>query len=192
MKQYNTMEEKPDLILFNKLFSEYRDRFIRFAYSYTSDRMAAEDIVTEAMMYYWDNRDRIDSTNIPAYILATIKNKSLNYLRDQQIHLSALDSLKELSEWRLSIQISSLEAYEPKDVFSQEIKDMVNEAMKKMSPKTRQIFMMRRIQGKSYQEIGEEMNLTRKGIEYHITKATEILRKSLKDYYPIALLLLNL
>lgn len=186
------MEEKQDLILFNKLFSEYRDRFIRFAYSYTSDRMASEDIVMDAMMYYWSNRDKIDHSNPLAYILATIKNKSLNYLRDQQLHLSVLDSLKELSEWTLAVQISSLEACDPTEMFSQDIKDKVNEAMNRMPEKTKKIFISCRIQGRSYQEVAEEMSLTTKGVEYHVGKATEILRKSLKDYCPIVLLLMNI
>ncbi len=185
------MEEKHDLILFNQLFSEYRDRFVRFAYSYTSDYMAAEDIVMEAMMYYWTNRTKLNTTNPPAYLLTSIKNRALNYLRDQQLHLSTIDTLKDISEWKLNTQISSLEACNPTELFSQEILDKMNEAIAQMSKTTKRVFVMRRFEDKTYKEIADELGITTKGVEYHLTKANEYLKKYLKDYIALIFILLH-
>jgi RNA polymerase sigma-70 factor (ECF subfamily) len=186
------MESNQDLIIFNKLFSEYQERFIRFAYSYTADRMASEDIVMESMMYYWTNRSKLKDTNPPAYILTSIKNKSLNYLRDQQLHLSVIDKLKDLSEWKLNTSIASLEACEPNDIFSKEVMEKVNEAIERMPATTKKIFVLCRLEEKSHQEIADEMAMTTKGVEYHLAKATEFLRKQLKDYYPFLFLLMQI
>jgi RNA polymerase sigma-70 factor (ECF subfamily) len=186
------MELNDELTLFNKLFLEYQERFIRFAYSYTADRMVAEDIVMESMMNYWTNRTKLRSTNVPAYILTSIKNKSLNYLRDQQLHLSVIDKLKELSEWKLNTQIASLEACEPDNIFSKDVIERVNEAIELMPDTTRKIFVMCRFEEKSHQEIADEMDMSTKGVEYHLSKATDFLRKQLKDYYPLLLFFLQM
>ena len=72
------MDEKTDIKRFNNIFVTHRDRYIRFAYSYTYNQEAAEDLVTESLMYYWENRHRLEEVkDIPLYILVTLKNKCL-------------------------------------------------------------------------------------------------------------------
>lgn len=53
----NLRDNSIDLVSFNKLFTEYHERFVRFAYTYVDNYMEAEDIVMEAMTYYWEKQD---------------------------------------------------------------------------------------------------------------------------------------
>ena len=89
----NRRENSIELTYFNELFTEFHQRFVRFAYTYVDNYMEAEDIVMEAMTYYWENRTRLLETNPSAYIFATIKNKCLNYLRDQQYFQAASEQI---------------------------------------------------------------------------------------------------
>lgn len=74
-----------DLNFFNKFFIDYQQRFVHFACTYVHDEAVAEDFVIESMMYYWENKDRLPAdTNIPAYVLTTIKHKCIDHLRHQQ------------------------------------------------------------------------------------------------------------
>ena len=81
-----------DLNAFNKFFIDYQQRFVHFACTYVHDEAVAEDFVVESMMYYWENKDRLSAdTNIPAYVLTTIKHKCIDYLRHQQVYQDASD-----------------------------------------------------------------------------------------------------
>lgn len=187
----NLNNRENDITLFNSLFAEYQASFIRFALTYTDDRMAAEDIVMESMMYYWENRTRLNSDiNPPAYILTSIKNKCLNYLRDNQRRQVISEQLQEHEQWRLSLQVATLEATNPSELLSKEMQQLVNKALKQLPKTTRRIFIMRRFEEKSFREIAEEMNMSVKGVEYHMAKATESLKVTLKDFLPILIYLL--
>lgn len=71
------MDEKADIKRFNNIFVTHRDRYIRFAYSYTYNQETAEDLVTESLMYYWENRHRLEEVkDIPLYILVTLKTNA--------------------------------------------------------------------------------------------------------------------
>lgn len=59
----NRRENSIELTSFNELFTEFHQRFVRFAYTYVDNYMEAEDIVMEAMTYYWENRTRLLETN---------------------------------------------------------------------------------------------------------------------------------
>ena len=74
--EQHIMDEKADIKRFNNIFVTHRDRYIRFAYSYTYNQETAEDLVTESLMYYWENRHRLEEVkDIPLYILVTLKYK---------------------------------------------------------------------------------------------------------------------
>lgn len=182
-----------DLLQFNRLFSDYQERFIRFAYTYVDDRMTAEDIVMETMMYCWENRLKLCfETNMATYVFTAIKNKCLNHIRDNYHRQAASKELQEHLEWKHSIQIATLEACNPEELLSKEMHEAIHKALKKLPKITRQIFVMRRFEEKSYRDIADELGMTVKGVEYHMAKATTSLRKSLKDFLPALIFLLGL
>ena len=170
---------------FNKLYNEYYDRFVRFANVYVRDAAIAEDIAVDALMYYWENRQSIsDESNIPAYILTMIKNKCLNQLRHLHIREEFSENIRQYQEWELETRIATLEACEPSELFTAEIEQLIQEALRQMPERTRAIFILNRYENKSYKEIAQEMNISYKGVDYHIGKALKILHVHLKDYLP--------
>lgn len=168
---------------FNKLYHDYHGLFIRFARTYVTDEEDAEDIVMDGLIYYWENRKSLsDSSNIPAYILETIKHKCLNYLRHQRIKEETEQYLAEHQVRVYNLRIATLEACDPQEIFSNEAQQLIQEALDSLPEKTRKIFIMSRYEGKNYQEIAEQNSLSVKSIEFHVSKALKVLRSKLKDY----------
>ena len=186
------MENTTDLKAFNQLFTDYQGRFIRFANTYVRDVAVAEDFTIEALMYYWENRHRLEEVKgIPLYILVTLKNKCLDYLQRERTWNNIAENLLSNKEWELQMRISSLEACEPETLFSNEVQELVNQALAKLPEKSRHIFIMSRYEGKNYQTIAKETNLSVKSIEFHISKVLNLLRKELKDYLPCLLFVVD-
>ncbi|MBC8616445.1 RNA polymerase sigma-70 factor [Parabacteroides faecis] len=182
------MDEKAYIKQFNYIFANHRERYIRFAYSYTYNHEVAEDLVAESLMYYWENRNRLDDVkDIPLYILIIIKNRCLDYLQRERMWSNIAETLLSNKEWELQMRISSLEACEPEALFSSEVQDLIQKTLDKLPEKSRRIFIMSRYEGKSYQTIAKETNLSVKSIEFHVSKVLTALRKELKDYLPALL-----
>ena len=172
-----------DIEGFNKLFADYNERFIRFAVGYVRDRQAAEDFVSEAFVSFWENRSRLPAdTRPPAYILTIVKNKCLNHLQHLQVQQRVTTALQDHSHWVLQTKISTLEACDPDFLFSGEIQQIIDTTLSQLPKKTRQIFLMSRVEELSYHVIAREMKLSQKSIEYHVSKALDQLRKSLNEF----------
>lgn len=147
--------------------------------------MVAEDIVVESLVKYW-KLISADETNLSDALLLTIlKNKSLDHLRSEQVHLSAMENLSEVNNRELNMRISTLEACDPQEIFSSEIRQIVQNTLHTLPKQTRQIFILSRFENKTIKEIAEKTGLTVKGVEYHITKSIKAMRISLKDYLPL-------
>lgn len=147
--------------------------------------MVAEDIVVEALVKYWQLISTEDHENQEALLLTILKNKALDYLRHKAVHDAAIDSLAELNERELTIRISTLEACDPTEIFSDEIQKIMYKTLAALPEQTRRIFEMSRFESKSVKEIAEITQLSTKSIEYHITKSIKTLRTALKDYLPL-------
>jgi len=177
------MNDKANLEDFNKLFSDYQGRFIRFASSFIRDPVVAEDITVDSFMYYWENRHLLPhETNIPAYILTTIKHKCLNYLEHIRVREEYAKEARAHAVWELSLRISTLEACEPKELFTQEIQNLVDKTLASLPEQSRRVFIMSRYENKSHKEIASVLKITVKGVEYHISKVLGLLRTVLKEY----------
>ena len=180
------MNKNSELTAFNKLFSDYKERFVCFAYTYVRDQAVAEDFVIDSLIYYWENRHRLDeNTNVPAYVLTTIKHKCLNYLQHIRLHEEVAENMVNHAQWELQTRIATLQACEPYELFTAEAEEIVNRTLESLPERTRQIFSMSRMQNMTYQEIASQLDITAKGVEFHIAKALKELRISLKDYMPV-------
>ena len=178
-----------DLNSFNQFFIDYQQRFVHFAYTYVHDKAIAEDLVIEAMMYYWENRKRLSAdVNVPAYVLVALKHKCIDYLRHRHVRETMSDELSIIYAWDLSERLISLRELEPDEIFTEEIKEIVSKTLASLPQRTRQIFTMSRYESKSHKEIANIMDMTTKGVEFHISQAIKALRIALKDYLPASLI----
>lgn len=186
------MDEKHDIELFTNIYDNYKEKYIRFAHSYVHDRSVAEDLVSESMIYYWENRKKLQTVkDIPLYILVTLKNKCLDYLRREQKWGEISDELMSDEQWELNIRIQNLQACDPSVLLNREVQELIDKALSQLPYKSRRIFIMNRYDGKNYKAIAEETGLSVKSVEFHMSKVLKVLRNELKDYLPIFLLVLS-
>lgn len=175
---------------FNDLFNRYYDRFVRYAEGFVKDFQVAEDLVSESFASYWENRENLSADTRPqAYILTSVKNKCLNHLQQLKVRQRISRDISEHEEWMISLQMDTLQACEPRILFSKEVEAIINKTLDKLPLLTRRIFIMNRYDCLSYKEISVKMKLSTKAIEYHISKALTQFRISLKDFIQFLLLL---
>ena len=76
-------------------------------------------------------------------------------------------------------------------LFEDEIADIFRRELDRMPARTAAVFHASRIEGKTYKEIAEALGIPVRTVTREIQNALVLLRKSLKDYLPAALLLLQ-
>ena len=180
MQQKNHLQT---LDLFTRFFQENRDKFISFANSYIRNKDDAEDILMEAMITLWENRDKWEeNSNLQALLLTIIKNRALNYLAHEQVRLRAEDDINIYRQRELDLRISTLKVCEPDTIFKSEIQHIVQKALLKMPKQSRNIFILSRYKDTPNKAIAKQLGISVKSVEFHITKSLKILRTELKDY----------
>ena len=170
---------------FNTIYTLYYKKSYLFAKSYVHDDLAAEDIASDALIKLWEKMKEEEVSYVQPLLLTILKNKSLDYLKHEEIKRNAFDHLIDWHNRELNMRISTLEACNPEDIFSEEVKEIIRHSLNELSEQTRKVFEMSRFENKSNKEIADILGISVKGVDYHIAKALKVLRVSLNDYLPL-------
>lgn len=184
------MEIRPILTAkeFEKAYLEYRALFVERACRYVRDEEVAADIVSDSFMAFWEHRHAVPAdTNIPAYVFATIKNRCLNHLRDQSLHLRAEQKLHSDRCRLIDADIASLTACDPDKLFQSEILDIMEKTLAALPARTRQIYLRSRVDDCNYNQIAAEFAISFSSVDKEIRRSLRELRAALKDYIKIAI-----
>ncbi|MBN1199918.1 MAG: RNA polymerase sigma-70 factor, partial [Bacteroidales bacterium] len=175
------MIEHFDKTTFEQLFRDEFKGLVLFAIQYVKDYEAAREIVQEAFISLWNQRDRIDpSRKIKSYLSTTVRNRSLNHLRDNKkfdTRLLAQENLYPLASYEQSDRL-----------VEKELQDKIHEAISDLPEKCREIFLLSREEHLKYQAIADRLQISVKTVETQMSKALQHLRSRLREYLVILLL----
>lgn len=175
--------EPHTMTTFSLFFEKNKERFLSFAYSYIRNRADAEDLLMESMIALWENREKWGgNANLHGLLLTIIKNKALNYLAHEQVRLRAEENINSHKQRELELRVSTLEACNPESIFDTEIQQIVNKTLNKLPVQSRRVFVLSRYHNASNKKIAEQLGISVKSVEFHMTKTLKKLREELKDY----------
>ncbi len=150
---------------FEKLFHEYYSRLYYFAYDFTEDIEVSKDIVSDVFASVWNGRDKITIDGVVGYMFVSVRNKSLNYVKQQRKNDDYVDFCMHVVE----------EENENPELIDERIAEMTVE-IEKMSARTKFILEECYFHHKKYKEVAELLEISPSGVKKHIVKAFSILR----------------
>lgn len=186
------MPQNTDMLSFDRLYAEYKERFILIASSYLRDKALAEDLVTDCYMHFWENRKEIcaSSENIPAYILGMVRYKCIDALRMRQQHQQTQQQIYQIGLRNIRENLAALEECDlAKILFRSEVEEIFRNRLAEMPELSARIFTANRFEGQTYQEIASTHRISVRKVTREIQRCLRLLRDDLGDYLPLAVML---
>lgn len=143
---------------FQELVERYEVRLLNFIYRTIGDRERAEDLVQEVFIRVYRHIHRFDTSKKFSTWIYTIasnlaKNELRNRSRNPLILFQTITGAKTEDERPLQFEDSTSR---PDDLFQKRhLRALVEETVAQLPEHHRQVFVLREIEGKSYEEIAE-------------------------------------
>lgn len=132
----------------------------------------AEDLAQDTFVRLWERRSvPVDPAHLKHYVLRTGRNLALDFRRRERIapFVQGIDNLEFVAD----------AAPTPEDTAAARQKmRMLSAAIDALPPRARQVFVMARIDGLTYVEIGEKLGISPKTAFSHMVAALEKLDAS--------------
>lgn len=166
---------------FSILFFKYLPVLNNFATKFTKSADIAQEIIQEAFVRVWLNREKLEHVdNVKAYLYKYVSNECLAYLRKKLKDEKVIDKLK------INHSDSSNTTSEAIDL--NEINKIISSAVEKLPQQRKKIFRLSRNEGKTIPEIAELLGVSSNTVKNSLVIAL----KSVKDelsWYGITLVL---
>jgi RNA polymerase sigma-70 factor (ECF subfamily) len=167
--------KKGDTRAFENLFERYHKKLYAFLMHLFNSKEDAEEIVQDTFIKIWEKREEfIEGYPFDAFLFKIAKNAFLNLNRkkvNRKVFEDHLHFLNELSPDKTDDYI----------IFK-ETRDIINAVIDGMSPKRKEIFLLRRIEGLSRKEIAEKLGISIITVDSQLVKANKYMKEELKKY----------
>ena len=163
---------------FRIVFDLYSSKLYAFSYRFLKEKEPCQEVVQEVFLNLWINRAKLDNQYpIAPYLYTITRRLTLNVLRHVATSQSAMDKM-----W-LNVKKVSNETEE--EVFLEDLSRFTEQVLSKMPKQQQLIFRMSRHQELSYDEIAEELNISRNTVKNHLVAALKTLRTQLNKAFSI-------
>tara|TARA_Y200000002_G_C22383051_1_gene538082 strand:+ start:82 stop:666 length:585 start_codon:yes stop_codon:yes gene_type:complete len=162
--------KKGDYDAYTLLMNDYYKNLCGYANLFTKDPSKSEDIVQNVFVKLWVYRKKIDS-NIPIkrYLHKSVYNEFIDQYRKnksvvtlEEKHLKAINTIIDNNSFDI-----------------EKLMTRVNDEIEKLPEKCKKVFILNKKEGLTHDEIAEYLQISKKTVEGHITRAFKILNQKL-------------
>lgn len=165
---FQTGDEKVFRYVFEKFYSSlcvYCLRLIR-------EEGVTADLVQEAFVKLWENRQNFSSLlTIRSWLYTIVRNSAINYLRHMRM------KAEKLEERGREVETSAVEL-----IIRQEVERQLLEMIQELTPECRRVMNLL-AEGKSYKEVGELLHISVNTVKNHRIRAVKILKERMQKLW---------
>jgi len=158
---------------------------------FVNDQDEVEDIIQECFLSLWENRASIDSSKkIESLLFVMARNRCLNLLKKQHLNTQNIqieDIAGSELQYLYQIDLNNKEEKTVEELMVASFQNAVNNLPSKM----RNVFISCKLEGKKQKEVADELGISVKMVEKHISRAKDIISNQLKLQYPSFIVLIT-
>lgn len=176
-----------DQSAFEYVFRRFYKELCNFALMYLKVEQASEEVVQETFINIWEKRQKLTiQSSLKAYLYVAVKNRSINYLKSQASQVSKKSHSTSADDNPIHIEeAASIE----KAMHNAELQEVLEQAVGALPKRCGEIFTLARIQGMSYQQVADKLDISKKTVEAQMGIAFKKLREFLRQHWELVLLL---
>jgi RNA polymerase sigma-70 factor (family 1) len=160
---------------FQRLVLAYQRKLFSYIYKVTASRELTRDMVQDIFLNLWLMRAKLpEINNLNAYLHRVAHNEiyhSLQKVAREELVLHHLKNEGQVAE----------DAGQP--LLSKEIRLYIQQLVDQLTPRQREVFLLSREEGLSYEEIARHMGIGFETVKYHMAEALKFLRAGLGSQY---------
>ena len=158
-----------DEAAFTEIYNRYWDKLYYVAHRLLKDTDNAEEIVQEVFLMLWKKRDALAIQSLAQYLAAMTRYAVYRLLAKEKQHKEKENAVSMLKADDIS------EMHIDNKILLEFILDLSN----KLPEKCRLVFQYNKLQDISLADVAEQLNISQKTAEGHLTKALRTIRTSL-------------
>lgn len=166
-----------DAEAFERVFRAFHPTLTAWIARRLGSRAVAEDIVQDLFLTLWRGRESLEvHRSLPHYLYVAARNRAMNHVKHERVR----------EQWREKQSRNEPPTSDDGDaeLALAELTAALREAIERLPPRSKAVFLMSRQQGKTYAEIAAALGIARKTVDAQMGRALRLIRSHVKDLLP--------
>ncbi|HRO08915.1 MAG TPA: sigma-70 family RNA polymerase sigma factor [Saprospiraceae bacterium] len=156
------------------IFKEYFSALVNYVFKFINDIELSKDIVQSTFLKLWNNREHIEiQTSVKAYLYMMTKNTMIDHIRKNK---------KMPTEEMNNLSLENIQDTVDIDFDPFLVRNALEKSLGNVKDKTREIFVLNKFEGLSYDEIAEYLHISKRMVDYNIAITLKHLKEQLKNH----------
>lgn len=163
---------EPDL---KALYLAHREELQAYLNRQVRCRETAADLTQDVFIRLSEQAGRTRIGNVRAYLFSSVRNLLIDHFRREQHRRG-----EEVEPGELENRVELSPSLEQTVMAQQELQQL-NVLVQNMPPRCREVFLLSRLEGLTYVEIGARLGISSKTAFSHMVRALELLKKGMPE-----------
>lgn len=156
------------------LVRRYQDTLYRYALSMTRQPDVASDMVQSAFVKAYARIDGLrDPSNFGGWVYRAVMNGCKDWLKSRRRRDVSMDQVAQPAMPESAAPDAELER--------SELRGVLDEALSRLNPQMREAFVLKHVEGRSYEEIAELLDVSVPALKMRVHRAREALKTALEE-----------
>jgi RNA polymerase sigma-70 factor (family 1) len=167
-------------VAFTELYGRYNRNIYQFIFKYVHSAVMADDLTQEVFIKIWNSRKHLDHVqSFKGYLLITARNHTLNSLK------AALRTETAMGEVVRNF-VAHRKATD-EDLLDTDYAAFLQGELAKLPERSRTIFRLCRQEGRTYEEVAQELGISKSAVKNHMTFSMKVLKNSVERELGVSL-----
>ncbi|MNJ96330.1 putative RNA polymerase sigma factor FecI [compost metagenome] len=178
----NSLSQGDELSFFI-LYERYSHALFSTVFRMVKDKQVSEEIVQDVFLKVWQKRSTIDpNRSFKSWIFTIAKNDVISWYRK----LAKETALQE----NLYQHFEQLYVLEKEGDIQEKQAALLDRALNSLSERRKEIFVLCKIEQKSYEEVAQKLNISVSTVSNAMVKSNQHIRQFVQDHYDEILVIL--
>ncbi len=156
---------------YRQAIATHRQRIYSFAHYSLRAAEDADDVTQEVFIKLWQHWKKIDHDRLGAWLMRVAHNAVIDHVRKQRTVQGQVDDYSEVDEQAEHVDVGQ-------ELDQQYLRENIERAIQTLEDPFRSIVIMRDVQGMSYQEIEESLDMSASQVKVYLHRGRRKLREN--------------
>jgi RNA polymerase sigma-70 factor (family 1) len=166
--------QKGDNDAFMALYNHYHGPLYHYVLRFVKSPAIAEDILQDVFLKIWEIKSRINpELSFKAYLYRICRNSVFKLLKkmavDENLRVEVMQFTQSVADADLKLLWQQYEA-------------ILQTAINNLSPQRQKVFRLCREEGKTYEQVADELGISRNTVKEHMVLAMKLIREHFELY----------
>lgn len=167
--------QQDDSDAFLELYNQYHQPLYHYVLRFVKSPAIAEDVLQDVFLKIWEIRSRINpDLSVKAYLYRICRNSVFKLLKKMAVDENL--RVQVLQQFGQSVADADLK------VLWQQYETLLQAAINRLPPQRQKVFRLCREEGKTYEQVAEELGISRNTVKEHMVLAMKLIREHIDQY----------